>query len=414
VAARTGRPVLRAGGAVLLLISLCTSQSSVQSAEFAADLSVQARLSYTDNLSLTKPAQGGWGFNLGPTLGLSRRTETNQLRATAGLGFNRYTDPRFNTVDAAFSVSDFEQLEQDVVGIVASYNRQSYKASQLQQTGLNLGWQQVSTLAVSPQWTRALTEQLAATLTASYAQARYDRSSNPSLTDYWTAGASLGLNYAVSERTTVGLTASYNRYDTSPFTSRSESWGATGSATYLPWETVTLTVSLGAQHVRTEQAQTILVCPVDLVLCQLGLAAFIPVGTVGESDQLFFPYSLSARWQISETETAGITASQQLTPNGTGSLLGSKQFGVFYSRALSPTLTFTLPADYTISTLLNGARLGYYATVAPLLSWQIDEAWSASAGYIYQLTYGSNQPHIDAHTVFATISYSWPLAAASH
>jgi len=135
---------------------------------------------------------------------------------------------------------------------------------------------------------------------------------------------------------------------------------------------------------------------------------------VGTSEQFVVPYSVGLKWRMSETQDLEASASQQVLPNGTGALLGSKQFVAIYRQALSATWNFTLLVNYTISTFLSGAHISNYLAVSPSVGWQIDEAWSANAGYSFLQSTGYGVPSAQANVVFATIRYAWPLLSTSH
>jgi hypothetical protein len=334
--------------------------------------------------------------------------------ARLALSFNSYTNTAFNATDRFVLLRATRRFDRDQLDLPVDYRRESTQASQLAATGINVGRTQVGTLSLGPQWTRSLTEKLSSSASASYVQARYDPSTGAKLTDYTTYGATLGLKYSVSERTTTGLSLAYSKFDTSPFTSRSDSWTLSGNGSYRLSERLTGSMSLGIQRVRTDQAQQALICPADPLLCQLGLVPYIPAGTVGKSTETKFPFSLSLQWDMSEVESLSASASQQVNPLGTGTVVSSTQFIAAYNRALSPRLQLSVSTNYTISSLLDGANLGYYFTVSPVLSWQIDQAWSAGAGYSFSRTAYSYTPiRADANVVFVSVSYAWPLLARS-
>jgi hypothetical protein len=396
--------------AALAAVSGFSVAAPVGAAQLAIDASVSSRVEYNDNIPLSVVPEPGWRFNLAPTLSLSRRTESNALSARLGLSFNSYTNTKFNATDRFVSLLGTQQFDRDQLDLPIDYRRESTQASQLAATGINVGRTQVGTLSLSPQWTRSLTDKWSSSATATYTQAHYDHSEQANLTDYTTYGATLGLKYSASPRTTTGLSLAYSKFDTSPFTTRSESWALSGNGSYLWSERVTVSMSLGVQRVRTDQAQNFLICPADPVLCQLGLVAPVPLGKVGTSTHTEFPFNLSLRWEMSETETFTATASEQVNPLGTGTVASSTQFVATYNRALSPTLQLSISTIYTISSLLDGVNLGYYFTISPVLSWQIDEAWNANAGYSFSRTAYANTPiRADANVVFVSVAYAWPL-----
>jgi hypothetical protein len=273
----------------------------------------------------------------------------------------------------------------------------------------------VDTLSLAPSLTHSLTERWSATTSASYLQARYDRTSDPNLVDYDSYGGTLGLSYSLSERASTGLSASYWKYDTSPLTTRSESWALNGNGSYQASEALALTLSLGVQRVFTDQEQELFVCPADPLFCQLGLIPTVRVGVVGRSRQTVFPFSVALKWQISERDTLLASASQQVNPTGAGTVTGSTQAALSYSRALSPVLDFSVSALYATSSLLGGGNIGSFYFVSPNLAWRIDEAWSAGIGYSFtRTTYPDSDQTAQANAVFATLRYAWPLVSKPH
>ncbi len=409
------RAARRAGALALVALSAVLEPKLLRGADLSVGATLGAQLQYSDNLSLSLSRNPGWGLSVAPAVSLARRTESNELSGSLGLSFNRYTDASLNMTDVFGSISAAQRYDRDQLGVTAQYARQSTQAAQLLQTGLNLGPGPVSTLTVAPQWTRSVTERLSSVVGASYSSANYDQTSGTNLVDYQALSASVGLKYARSERTSIGLAAAYAKYNTSPLTTRSESWSVSGNATHRASERLSWVVSLGVQRVRTVQSVQSIVCPADPVLCQLGLIPYVRTTGTTNSEQMVFPYSVSLQWQMSETEIVSALASQQVNPTGTGSVLGSNQFAASYSRTLSPTVNFVVSANYTISSLLQGANLGYYFTFSPTLRWQIDEAWSATTGYTFgRVGYPDTDQRAQANTVFVAISYGWPLLSRSY
>lgn len=402
-------PSLWCTAAVAALLLLMLAPVRAPAAELSLDADLSARIEHSDNVSLSLDERDSWRFSLSPFVSLRRSTDLSDIEGRAGLTFNEYTDGSVSDANDRFlSLSVRRTFARSRLGLRADYRRQT-TLDRLSQTGLNVGRRTIDTYAMAPYWTRALSERLSLEAQLSGDQSRYVER-EPGLTDETTLRGSIGLSYAFHPRLTTGLTLGFFDFDTSPFISRSKSVSLSANASYSVSERLRVSGSLGLQRVRTTQTQVVLVCPVDPLLCQLGLMQPVQVGSVGTEVRTAYPLSLSLTWAPSEIESVSFSAQQQISGSSVGVATGTSAINLDYSRALYPRLDFVVDAGLTWSHGLDGTRLGNFLRVGPSLRWRLTEAWGLEMGYIYRRSgYRDVDEHAQSNNVYLTLTYGWPL-----
>lgn len=384
-----------------------------RAAEYSVEPGLSGRMEYNDNIALRFVPAASWRYTLEPTVTASRRTEASQISARARLSFNRYSNSTVSdATDKAVLLSGRRSFERSTAGLIVDYSEVSSQSLQvLGQTGINLGRRQVDSLIIAPSWTYSVAPRLSLNANASYTGTKFQQTTSAIVPDYETWQASAGVTRNLSERATVGLSLGYTNFDTSPFVSRSETWSANASTTYSFTPTLKGSATLGVQEVVTNQAQVLQVCPVDPILCQLGLVRPVPVGTVGESTRRLVPFNLGLQWQQSERDNFSAEFIQRVNPSGVGTLTASYQVNLNYTRALSPTSDLLVAFSHVRSRFLTPGATATWdlITVAPTVTRRFSEAWSGSAGYSYtRLTYPEQAQTVEANAVFVSATYQWP------
>jgi hypothetical protein len=406
----------RPGAARCCVALFLAAGMPVQAAEVSVDTFLTGRTEYNDNIALRVLPTPSWRHTIEPGIAFARKTESSQVTARLRLAFNRYTNATFPDADDRIgSISASRDLERGRISIGVDYSLVSTQSAQvLGQTGVNLGFRQVESLIVQPSWTRNLTPRSSLTLAGSVQASRFEQSSLPgNVTNFDTRTLSLSSNHLLGERTNAGLSLSAFDFDTRPSTTRTRSIGLTGNATWRAGERWRWNASLGLQNVETEQVTAVLVCPVDPVLCSLGLVAPVPAGEAGTSRRWLVPFSLGFDWEAGPRSRLTGSIVQRLNPTGAGAVTAGVQANLGYSHALNPRLDATVGLSYITSRTLANATIGDWLSFTPALAWRADEAWTVRTGIIYtRLGYPSIDRHVESTGVFASISYGWtPLRA---
>ncbi len=396
----------RAPAAVVFLLSAFACQA----AEWAIEPKVEARTIVTDNINLTPNVhENVLGLSVTPRVTFARRTEVTEVKGTASLGFNRYPgNPELDADDVNLSLASQLREERSSYGLSASFVRDSTLESELATTGVVQERKQRNLVTMAPSWSYSLTQRSSIFAQYKYDQAHYESTSN--LTDYSNQQASGGYQYAFSERTSGSLSGSYSRYETDTGSILTESRGVNFGLTHVSTERLTLNVGVGARTSETTITSTALLCEFGPVaLCDFfGVPLQPRTETEAISDSgLSFNASADYRW---EKTNAGISASRDLNPTGSGLLVQTDRLGIGIGHQLSERLTATADGSYLVSRYIGGVGndTAYYRLDSNVL-WKLDDWWTAGAGYSFAYQKVKDAPdHASANTIYLSISYNWP------
>jgi hypothetical protein len=402
-------------GLALFVLAWHGAAIPVHAAQYSLGASLTGRVEYSDNLSLRVDENPGWRYTLLPALTFARATESNDISATASVGFNRYSRDDINEEnDRALGISVAQRFERSEIGLDARYARLATALAQLEASNVNLGTDYTDRWSIAPYWTYSLSEKTTLQAGLGYSKTRYQRSVGTS-NDEENRNISLGFSYALSPRGSIGLTLGYFEFDTSPRTSKSDSLSLSVTGSYQLSERTSLSGALGVQRTKSTATRDIFVCPVDQIFCDQGLVAPVLVQNQGDSTNTNFPFSLAWNWAKSERETVTVNASNTVGQYGTGGTTVSTSVGANYSRAISERLNFSLGARWSQSRTLERSDYGNNFSISPTLAYQISERWSAGAGYSYtRVSYADIDQDVEQNSVFASITYNWPVLQRSY
>lgn len=384
--------------------------SEVPAAEYAVNTAITGRVEYSDNLSLRVDKNPGWHFTVSPSVSFARNTESNQVAATASLGFNSYTDKTVDEqTDRALGLRLRQAFERSEIGLQAGYKRETTALGQAALSGISLGTQYTDRYNVAPTFSYSLTDRTTLLAGGGYDFTRYQRV-NASSYDETTKSASLGFSYALTPRASAGLRLGYFKFDTNPVTSTSDSWSVSATGSYALSERSNLTASVGVQRTRQTATENVLTCPIDPIFCELGLIAPVPLALRGETRSTNYPFDLGYKWAMSERESISLTASNAVGQFGTGATSVQTAVGAGYSNDLTERLNLAVSLAWTQSRALSRESFDRQLTLAPSLAYKLGDAWTAGCGYIYyRNSYKGADQTVEANSVFATLTYNWPL-----
>ena len=190
-------------------------------------------------------------------------------------------------------------------------------------------------------WTRQLTERLGVVSNLSIERARYSQAL-VGAKDYQDGSATAALQYVVDERTTANVSASHQDYRALDESVRSLTDSLTAGFARDLSETGNLSLNLGAYRTRLRAPHEVLVCPVDVVLCEIGLAAPVVVADGGRSTRWGLQYSGAYNAQFTETTKGAASISRQQAPSGAGVTVRSDLFRASLDHAWSERTAATL------------------------------------------------------------------------
>lgn len=377
--------------------------------EWVIDRALETRLSRNDNLYMQLDYPKAATFlTLFPSLGLSSRTETRDVKVTAAIAANKYLEgPANDTTDhnLAFFLSLPRELNQWTLN--ASSLRNSTLTSELATTGVVTARRQRTQNSLSGGWGHKLDDKTQATLALSGSQVRHER--GPGLVDFDDNFMTLGLTRILFER--ASLTAGYTSRDyrtvDDTVRTKADSFAIGGQWQYS--ERLLLSVNAGRQKVHNEQT-------LDYYQCLLfpGGAFCVPKSVRAHSDSSGTNYSGSASYQFERGNLAASLA-RGLTASGTGGLLNTDTAALSYSHRHGDTLTSSLGGTLTRSRN-PASSLGEtsFSSLAYSLSWRLDQQVTLNLGYTRATQQAPGQAESTrANVVLLSLNWTLPPLSSS-
>ena len=287
--------------------------------------------------------------------------------------------------------------------------------TELETTGAVLAYRQRNSLNFNPSWSRQLSERMLLDVRYSYRAADYNDTAGTSLTDWRDQTASIGLQWALDERSLLTLAAYYDRYETDPDTFRARTYGIQAGYEYAFSETLRGGVTAGLRRTRGTTSSTAVVCD-GFILLGVCFGTLQELTSVVEEDNS--GYTLDAFLERrAETTTLIGRLSRQIHPSGVGSLVQTDRFAVSWTRQWTPTVTTSIDAaayqTRYAGSLVSGSDSRYYR-FEPRLSWRVTEWTTMNAGYSYARQKYEDQPlSATANLVYLSLVYRWPKTSVS-
>jgi hypothetical protein len=370
-----------------------------QAAEWSAEPSLAVKGEYNSNLTLSSVPGEVWGNWVSPAVRFAGSTERLEVSGKAAGDFiNYYGDQNRSLTNGFFPVVARYSTERDVFTLDGSFVRDNTLRTELQQTGVVLGFTQRNLLSVSPSWTRMITEKLSFQLGYQFASATYENGQSLGLFDYHIHGGNLGMSYKVTERDSLQLTGSYTKLDVPDSGLKSGNAGASLSVTHVFSESTVVTAFGGPRFL--DQTQTI------------GSASL-------SSNQLVWTFggSIRTKW---EDARASLDGGQEVNVSGLGVLLKTNRVGVTVSKDLTETLTVSFSGQaFQVQGLpIQGgsaqAADTRFMNVTPAVTWKLNQWWVLEASYTYaDRRDDQTNEYFNGNSTFLKLTYNMPKLSIS-
>ena len=410
-------------GCIALCCLIAVESGAAVAAEWSIEPSVSAYEEYNDNIHFTAAAHPKvWQHSLTPSLKFSNKTEVSEVSGQVQVGINRYTGEQgLNQDDKLLLLFASRMAEQNTWSLNTSYR--SDTTSERATTGLVQARTQRSALSFNPSWTHTLTERASLNLDYQYQDVKYDKSTS---TDYTYQQAGGSVQYLLSERDTLNVSANYSTVDyaqtvtsTVPFfgigtdtvSSKSNARLVQASLSHLFSQTLSGAFTLGRRNTETTVTHTCngLLLPAG-PLC-IGSLPIITFTNETRSNT----YSLNANLdkQFETGKVSGLI-SRDVSPSGSG-LVQTDRYGIALKKSLTENLTGFLDSSLYRTTYVSLASPGSrYFTFEPRLSWRVSEWWVLGGGIRYaRVKSDDSSPAVSAKAVYLNLTYNWPKISVS-
>lgn len=388
------RRILIAGVIVSSLLSMTGRET--QAAEWSADPSISVKGEYNSNLTLSRLPGEVWGHWVSPSVRFAGSTERLEVSGKAAGDFvNYYGDQDRSLTNVSFPVTAKYAREDDMFSLDSAFTRDNTLRTELQQTGVVLGFTQRNQWSTNPSWRRSLTDRFSVQLGYQYANTSYEDGRQFGLFDYDVHGGNVGLSYKLTERDSAQLTGSYSRVDLPVSGLQIVTPSALLSMTHAVSEATTFTVSGGPKWV--EQTLT--------------------SGSMALSDhRLIWSFGSSVRTKWMDGQ-AGLEANRDVNVSGLGILVRTDRLGASISKELTETVTMSLAGQVFFVETVPVRSAGLQATktrfisATPAATWRLNDWWSLEASYTYadRRTDVSNGTDASGgHSTFLKLTYVIP------
>jgi hypothetical protein len=376
--------------ALVLLLGLSPARAERWQLQPAASLDT----GYDDNVRLTPvDSEGAFSAKLNGALRAIRSTEISDIRFELGLAGTRYSGISDLDNTSGFAGLDLGyRLERSRFRLGTRFDSLSTLYSEQATTGLIQENRQQNRFSVTPGWTYLLSERATLDLAANYAEVSYEDVGLEPLFDYRVGSIDLGGSYGLTER--FGLTGrlSYGRYETRGITNEYDNLGLQVGAEYQISEKASVAALVGFRQ--TEQTLEVL------------------DGLTQSNTSSGPTYALSYTRRLERGGAFDLEARRELLPSGNSEVLDTTGLSAGLTYPLVPRWLLGLDASAYRNRSPGGERRDNdrrFVSVAPRLSFEIDESWRVSL--VYRFRWQERDDDLGdavSNAIFLTLNWTRP------
>lgn len=382
---------------VMMLVS-GSLRGEAGAAEWSAEPSLSVKGEYNSNLLLFNGNNEVWGDWTSPALKFKGSTESLVVEGNVRSEFVHYYGSQDRSLtNLYFPLRTSYRWDRYLFSIEGGFTRDNTLRSELQQTGLVLGFTQRSLWTARPVWTVGLTERLNWQIGYQFTDATYENGLSFGLVNYQVQGGSSSMSYQATERDQVQFTGEYVRFETPANQYHSTYYGIGASASHSFTESLTGTVSSGVRFITSTQD--------------------IPGGSLTDQENVWV-YSGRLK-QVFDRATITVEGSREINPSGFGTLLQTDRVGGSLSHKLTETVTLSVEGTTNFVTPLTSSASRTFpqtrfTNVSPKISWTFAEWWSLGVSYSYaERAVGALDEWNFANSTFVMLTYGGPKWSVS-
>ncbi len=380
------------GGLVYLFIYSILMSSQVLAEQWYFEPVVSTKFGYDDNTQLSTDNEiGTYTSNITGSALFGVRTEVSDISLSVRMVDSRFDDYSYlNSDDRFLAFQSYIRSELDQFGLDAGYDQVSTRTSEFDYTGYSTSQGYRITKSIKPYWSRSLSERTTFMVDGAYSKATYeDTGATSRLNDYANVSVTALLRYQLTERSSMQtvLGRSAYRSDSAEYDTTSIQFGLDYSLS----ETFSVNMLMGPSYTKSR---------IDTLDGEETSSAgkLVNFGFTKE----FELTTLDGSFDISES--AG----------GDGKLTKSTRLALSLQHQISDRTTFSLSGSMRKNEsgggLTDSSRDRDYINFGPKLSWKASPWWTISGEYSYQRSekISSDEGPAESNAVYINLKYVWP------
>lgn len=367
---------------VLVVLTMGAGNGVGTAAEWSAAPTLSMKGVYNSNLVINDGDNEVFGHWITPAVKFKGATEALDVEAETKADFVHY----YGDIDREFTNLHFPlkasyRSDRHTLGFQGGFHRDNTLRSELQETGLVLGFTQRSTWTAVPTWRVGLTERTSWESSYQFTDAQYQEGQRFGLVGYQVHGVTSGPTYHPTELDEVYVTGQYTLVRIPTVGLESTYYGAQGGWTHDFGHQVTGSISGGGRLVSSTQ-------DLPAIPGVLGILLGRSTGRSDTTQEIVWVYRGSLRKQFERTMVQ-IDGSREINPSGFGRLLQTDRVGGLLSHSVTEKLSVSVNgALYFVSglTTTEGSRplpSTRFFSASPSLSWKFAEWWALDVSYTY-------------------------------
>lgn len=363
----------------------------VRAQEWQVLPTLNVRAGYDDNVTLSADdPQRDLASNIRAGIRAQRATGNTSLGLLGGLSLNEFLDSSALSNVAAFAGADaVYSTPRSEYRLNLSLSTQSTLTSETATTGVTDTEGQQYQLSIRPGWTYRLSERSTLGISASYRHVFYEGVEDGSLSDYWSGDLSLLGRRRLTEVTGISVVASYGRYQSQDDTNESENLALQLGADYQLSETLSFDGLFGLR--RTQ------------------VTALDSLGRTVTEDSTGPAFSVGLEKRLARGGGLRVRILRELTPSGAAEVLDTTSLQLGYDHPLNERLSLRLSSRAYRNRQPGGdtsASDRTYADAQVGLSYQISPALSLVLAYRHRWQQLEEEP-TDARSNELSLSLAW-------